>query len=389
MIFVFSWRNPIPRLIGGLFCKSERKIVKTFVLRTKAGFLHFMVFALIALLIACENKVPEQEADCMARLLIDPDKQTAGTESIAKKQFAWYVPASHPFFDKVRDGVQAFEFDTGIKVFKQVGPDWSAESQARGIKALVNSGYRYFSVYPASASDTNLLYLEIAKLGAVAANFGASTLLPTKAAFFIGTPIKEAAKYATEILIKNMGGSGSILNVLEVLEDANTALRKEGIEEIVAKYPGVNIIQEIGDIQSQDEAVAEVGKAFATNIGRIDGIIATGGNTSVGMARILTQYFENGGTKKINSVGIDDDPILEKAILSGYVDGTIIQNTFAQGYISMMLLRSLSEGRSIKEGKYFFSTGMLYVDKENMDSYSNILLRNTRALKMSLKEYLQ
>jgi ribose transport system substrate-binding protein len=42
-----------------------------------------------------------------------------------------------------------------------------------------------------------------------------------------------------------MGGKGNIINVLEVLEDPNTVLRKQGIEEVVAGYPDITIIQEV------------------------------------------------------------------------------------------------------------------------------------------------
>ena len=47
-----------------------------------------------------------------------------------------------------------------------------------------------------------------------------------------------------------MGNKGNIINVLEVLADANTILRKQGVEEAVAAHPGVRIIQEVGDIST-------------------------------------------------------------------------------------------------------------------------------------------
>ena len=42
--------------------------------------------------------------------------------------------------------------------------------------------------------------------------------------------------------------------MLEVVEDANTILRKEGIEEVVAKYPDVNIIQESPGLKQSKKA---------------------------------------------------------------------------------------------------------------------------------------
>ncbi len=336
----------------------------------------FILLSVLSIVFAsCRNNKNEAEAKA----------QTTSTDN----QFAWYVPAPHPFFDEVRKGVEAFEQEYGVAVLKQVGSDWNQDTQSRAVEALVARGYKYFSVYPSSPSGANNLYEEIVAQGAVVGNFGASTFTPTKASFFVGTPIKEAAKFATEQLIQNMGGKGNILNVLEVLEDANTVLRKEGVEEVVAKYPEVQIIQEISGMKTQDEATQKIQSAMAANIEQIDGIIATGATATVGIATALTEYHEGGGTREIHAVGIDNHPILEKAILSGYVDGTIIQNPFAQGYLSMLLLYQLSQGKHMADNQYFVSTGMLYADKDSITSYNPKLQEDTKRIKSELDQYLQ
>ena len=212
------------------------------------------------------------------------------------------------------------------------------------MEALAAKGFNAFSVYPADASGANGLYEELTAHGIHIVNFGTSTAQPTTASFAVATDVKAAAMAATEELIKAMGGKGNIINVLEVLEDPNTVLRKQGIEEVVAKYPDVKIIQEVAGMTSVDEAIQKVGDALAANIDTVDGIIATGYTPSVAIAQVLTEYKSKGGERTIHAVGIDTDPIVMQAIKDGVMDGTIVQNPYGHGYLSMLLLQYLAEG---------------------------------------------
>lgn len=186
---------------------------------------------------------------------------------------------------------------------------------------------------------------------------------------------------ATEAVIEMMGGKGNILNVLEVLEDPNTALRKEGVEEAVAKYPDVKIIQEVAGIKNQEEAVSKIESALTANMGEIDAIVCTGMVTSVGMAQVLGDYYEQQGTDKhIYTVGIDTDDGLMKAIEEGIVDATIAQNNKGHGYIPCMILKYMGEGYTVKEDQYFVDAGTVLVTKDNMDTYSADLEEKTQAI---------
>jgi ribose transport system substrate-binding protein len=197
------------------------------------------------------------------------------------------------------EGVDAFVQDTGITVEKQIGPDWEQGSQNERMEALAANGFNAFSVYPADASGANGLYEELTAAGVQIINFGTSTAQPTTASFAVATDVKAAAMAAAEELIEAMDGQGNIINVLEVLEDPNTVLRKQGIEEVVAKYPNITIIQEVSGMQSVEEAVQKVGDAVAANADRVDGIIATGYTPSVAIAQVLAEYKEQGGTRTV------------------------------------------------------------------------------------------
>ncbi len=308
----------------------------------------------------------------------------------AKKDYkiAWYASAVHPYFDGVKKGVEAFEKDTGITVLKQIGPDWTQESETAGLEALVAKGYKGFSVYPSNASGVNAIYKEIQSAGGFAVNFGAPSQQPTPASFTVATDVKYAATLATQTLIKLMGNKGNILNVLEVMTDPNTVLRKEGVELAVKAMPGVKIIQEVADITSIEEATEKIQNAIAAQKDKIDGIVCTGYTTTVATAQILAEYNKT-AKKKIRFIGIDDDPVVVKAIKDGYIDATIAQNPYGHGYISCMLNKYLIDGYTVKAGAYMVNSGALVVTKANLDTYSSMLGAVTAdILKKLEKDYL-
>ena len=305
-------------------------------------------------------------------------------KSTADYKIAWYATAPHPFYDLVRVGVEAFEKEFNIPVEKVVGPDWKQGSENERVEAMAAKGLKGLTIYPADASGANGLYEELTKKGVDVVGFGAYTTSPTTAKFVIATDVKAAAMQATEELIKSMGGKGNILNVLEILEDSNTVLRKQGVEEVVAKYPDVKIIQEISGMSTIEEATTKISDALSANIDKVDGVIATGYTTSVGVAQVLSEYKSKGGNRTIHAVGIDTDPVVMKAIEEGGLDGTIVQNPYGMGYLSSLLLKYLADGYTPKEGAYGINAGTVYASKANLATYTDEMMKITEGIKADL-----
>ncbi|HRA66033.1 MAG TPA: substrate-binding domain-containing protein [Caldilinea sp.] len=344
-----------------------------------------VTLALTLVLAACAAPVAAPAAEEAAATEAAP-AEAAAEQPAAAGDFkpVWYAPAPHPYFEDVRKGVEAYVAETGIAVEMQIGPDWTQDSQNQRMEALTANGFNAFSVYPADASGANGLYEELTAAGSHIINFGTSTAQPTTASFAVATDVKVAAMRATEELIKAMGEKGNIINVLEVLEDPNTALRKQGIEEVVAQYPDVTIIQEVAGMTSVETAVQKVGDALSANIDKVDGIIATGYTPSVAIAQVLGEYKSKDGARTIHAVGIDTDEIVMQAIKDGVMDGTIVQNPYGHGYLSLLLLQYLSEGYMPKADVYFVDAGFAYVNQDNLESYSEDILAVTEQIKSEL-----
>jgi ribose transport system substrate-binding protein len=302
-------------------------------------------------------------------------------------KFAFYVPAPHPYFDKVREGVVAFEKEFGITVKKQVGPDWNMDSENTGVLALAADGYNFFEIYPSDASAANGLYDELVKKGGFVVSEGASTFLPTPASFCVRTDIKQSAKDAAEFVIAKMGKKGRLVNVLEVLEDPNTKLRKDGILEVAAKYPGITM-SEVAGIKSEQEAIEKIEGAVGAAGGYVEGIICTGYVPTVALSKFLTDYQAK-SKKHIAAVGIDDDPVTLQAVQEGYLDGFVAQNPYGHGYLSLLALKYLSEGWKPRTGAYDINAGIVVVTKTNIKNYAADLTKVTNQIKGDMtKKYL-
>ena len=203
-------------------------------------------------------------------------------------------------------------------------------------------------------------------------------MLPTPASFCVATDVKQAAYEATEALIGFMGGEGNILNVLELVEDPNTILRKEGVEAAVAKYPDVQIIQEIAGMESIEASTAKIQDALSARIEEIDGVICTGYTPTVAAATILSEWNGTEGNRRISFVGIDTDQVVLDAIGRGDIDATVSQNPYGHGYITCALLSYLLDGWKANPDEYFINSGTVLVTKGNVDSFQDEIMGITR-----------
>lgn len=301
------------------------------------------------------------------------------------QSIVWYGNAVHPYISEVRKGAEAFAKDSGVPVYCTVGQEWTQDNQNVNVEALSTAGYKGFSLFPGDAVGANALFKLLRDHGQNVVAYGAQPSLPTPVPFTVGTDIKGAAMTATEELIRLMGGSGRILNLLENSTDVNTHARDEGIREVVAKHPGVEIIQTLSDMIKMGDATTKLQSALAARAGEIDGIIATGFNPSVAAASTLAEWNKDPTHKYIHFVGIDTDSTVIGAIRDGRIDETIAQNPFGHGYLSCMLLHLLNDGWTPRQPYQFINSGIVIVNRDNVDSYAAKVRKMTSDLAAELK----
>jgi ribose transport system substrate-binding protein len=296
-----------------------------------------------------------------------------------------YAVLPHPYFTGVESGGKTYAREHNIGVRYLVGQESSQANVNQNIESLFTLGHKAFSIYPVDPAGSKGLFSRLRKAGRFVVAYGAQPEKGTETPFAVATDTRQAAALAAEELVKLLGGKGRILNVLESLTDANTPVRKAAIEEVVAKYPEVQIIQTVGDVTTEQKAREKIESALVARGDEVDGVICTGYTTTVAAATMLADHNRKPGAKRIRFVGLDTDDRVLAAIRDGSVDMTLAQNPFGHGYITCALLDLLLQGWQPKADYQFIDSGCVPVTKENVDSFQAGVETMTKTIVGELK----
>ena len=283
----------------------------------------------------------------------------------------WPAPDSY-CEDNIHPGYQAIEEMYGITVDYVIGTEWTQDVENQMVQAKMAEGYDLFMVYGADTSGANALYQEMIDFGCTVVNYGGVMNDPQVAPVTVCGDVYDYSYNATKKMIEDIEATGEkavIIDVLENLGDVNTLERQRGVEAAVAEYPDATICQTIGDINTQDEGYEKVADALAANP-TANGIIATGGTASRGLATALADYYaSNPDAGHLYAVATDPSDEVLAGVNSGAIDLGIAQNGYGQGYIGMLTLLHLAEGWNMVEFGKHIVTGYVFITKDNVETF--------------------
>lgn len=282
----------------------------------------------------------------------------------------------HPYFaaweQAGKDAVKDFGIGAGDY---RVPQKWELAQQSQLLESLLTQGYNSFLIFPGDAVGTNSVVQEITENGGQAIALAGCLKDPTPALFCMGTDTGNSAYLGTKELIKAMGGKGRIAHFAGFLVDPNTQLRIDAVQRAADETNGaVKVVQVIADIDAPQPAEEKINAYLAANATNVDGIVTTAWVPAVTAANSLRKI----GDKRIKMVGIDHDEVVLKAIKDGFVDGTMLQNPYGQGYIGSYVLDKLRSGCKLRDDapwksnaltKKFVDSGTVFVDAAKVDTY--------------------
>ena len=317
--------------------------------------------------------------------LADPDTKVALVPGGPHPYFAAWEQAGK---DAMKD------FGLGAADYK-VPQKWELSQQSQLLESLLSQGYNSFLIFPGDAVGTNPVVQEIVDNGGQALALAGCLKDPTPALFCMGTDVARSAYLGTKELIKAMGGKGSIAHFTGFLVDPNTQLRIDAVQKAVDETNGaVKVIQVIADIDAPQPAEEKINAYLAAHGSEVDGIVTTAWVPAVTAANALRKI----GDKRIKMVGIDHDEVVLKAIKDGFVNGTMLQNPYGQGYVGSYVLDKLRSGCTLKEDapwkenaltKKFVDSGTVFVDASQVDTYVDAMRGITKDLKATFdKDFL-
>jgi ribose transport system substrate-binding protein len=300
----------------------------------------------------------------------------AGVAQAQDSRVALVPGGPHPYFaaweqagaDAVRD------FGLGAADYR-VPQAWELSQQNQLLESLLTQGYNGFLIFPGDPVGTNSVVSELTGEGAQVITLAGCLQQPSDDAFCLGTDTGNSAYLGTKELIERMGGSGRIAHFTGFLVDPNTQLRIDAVQRAADETNGqVEVVQVIADIDAPEPAEEKINAYLAAEAANVDGIITTAWVPAVVAANALRRL----GDKRIHMVGIDHDEVVIQAIKDGFVDGTMLQNPYGQGYIGAFAVDRLAAGCTVAVDAPFGSTaltdrfidsGTTFVDATAVDDY--------------------
>jgi ABC-type sugar transport system substrate-binding protein len=293
-------------------------------------------------------------------------------EKVPDVKIAWVAPLVNDYFEVIADGAQDFADEYGAELNLVYGTDASQEESAQKIEALMAQGYRNYLIYPIDSAASNTLYEEITAAGAKVVNYGMNVDTPTTASLFAGHSAYDTTIYQLEKMNEILGDDGGqVMILMEQMESPYMRVAKVATDDYVKDHPNFVVAQTIGDIATTEEAVTKISDAFSANIGNIDGIVSIGTVTTIGLARILNEFYAtNPDQEHIPAVVLDCDAESAAAIKSGYIDIAIYEPKYDMGYLSAAMSYLLATGYE-PAGDYFVYLDNIDVTQENADTYAS------------------
>ena len=293
----------------------------------------------------------------------------------------------HPYFaaweQAGKDAMKDFGLAAGDY---RVPQKWELAQQSQLLESLLTQGYNAFLIFPGDAVGTNAVVQEIVDNKGIAIATAGCLKDPTPALFCMGTDTGNSAYLGTKELIKAMGGKGRIAHFTGFLVDPNTQLRIDAVKKAADETNGaVTVVQVIADIDAPQPAEEKINAYLAAHAADVDGIVTTAWVPAVTAANSLRKL----GDKRIKMVGIDHDEVVIKAIKDGFVNGTMLQNPYGQGYLGSYVLNKLRSGCKLKDGapwksnaltKKFVDSGTVFVDASQADNYVDAMRGITKTI---------
>ena len=306
-----------------------------------------------------------------------------GGKTSAKMTIA-VVPkgTTHEFWKSVHAGAIKAGREFGVEILWQ-GPlrEDDREDQIKVVDTLVNRGIDGLLLAPLDEKALRQPVSNAVRAGIPVVIFD-SRLDSDETISLVSTSNLVAGRLAGMHLGNVLGGKGNVIMMRLHEGAASTTAREQGFLDAIATFPGITVISSNQFAGASTEGAYKVGEnLLASNKaaeGNVQGIFTPNESTTFGMLRVL----ENAGLAgKIKFVGFDSSDKLVQGLRAGAIDGLVLQNPFAMGYIGVKTLVNYKRGERVEK---MIDTGVAVITRENMNE-PEIMNR----LQPKLDEYLK
>ncbi|MCQ4105389.1 sugar ABC transporter substrate-binding protein [Erwinia persicina] len=239
--------------------------------------------------------------------------------------------------------------------------------QTDQVQAFISAGVDAIIVDPVNSAGTPAMtkLVSQAKIPLVYVNRtpGDKTLPP--GVVFVGSDEKQSATLQMEALARLANYQGNVGVMIGNLSDAGALQRTRDVEQVVAKYPKMKVVQKQTANYSRSEGM-DLMLSWITNGEAIDIVAANNDEMAIGAIMALDQSGKKKGSVLVG--GIDATPDGLKAMASGKMQVTVFQDAVGQGKASVAVAQRMIKGEKVES--YHWIPFEL-VTPQNMKQYAD------------------
>ncbi|MGQ3296880.1 substrate-binding domain-containing protein [Reyranella sp.] len=239
----------------------------------------------------------------------------------------------------------------------------SPAAQTRLLDELVAAGVVGIVFSPV---DTKSMGATIDRLSRQATIFTMdSDIIDSKRAAYFGSSNVDAGRQAGSLLRKALPAGAKCMGFVGLLQATNTQNRVLGMREAL-KGSMVELVDVLGD----DFDKARARRNVLDTLSSRPEITCMVGFYDYNTPVILEALAETGRQGQIKVVAFDEETATLKGIKDGTVLGTVVQQAYEWGYLSMLSMARFLEGRKSflpPNGRIILPTRV--IDKDNVDPY--------------------
>jgi ribose transport system substrate-binding protein len=156
---------------------------------------------------------------------------------------------------------------------------------------------------------------------------------------YVGTDNYQAGREAGKLIKEALPEGGEVMLFVGKLDAQNARDRKRGIEDEI-EGAGITIVDTLTDEADRAKAIANAENALVAypDLDCMTGLWAYNGPA------ILTAVRDSGRLGDIKIVAFDEEDATLQGVKDGHIVGTIVQQPYQFGYLSVQLLAQLARG---------------------------------------------
>jgi ribose transport system substrate-binding protein len=320
--------------------------------------------ALLALFVALFTFACKSGGDSGGSTATVNKTEGAGGENAGIKKFAFITNNSSDFWNIAEKGVRKAEKEFGVKVEMFRPLKGEVSDQQRFLEDISVMGFNGAAVSPINPDAmTNVLDKVAGKMPVITHDSDAPK---SKRISYVGTNNVLAGRAAGEAALKALEAagkkSGKVAMFVGRIDMQNSIERKQGVEEVLSKLPGLEMLPVFLDNTDRAKAKKNVEDALV----RYPDLVLAIGLWSYNGPVIAGTVRESARGDKPAIISFDEEEEVLKAVQEGLVYATVVQKPFEFGYQSVRLLNESTAGKEVPK---VYDTGIDTITKENVTKF--------------------